>query len=265
MKYKQNSYRWISILLLVSIIVFISMIFVIFIPSSKNDVPYADIRKAFAVTQIVNGGNVTETRDAAIWWITPDGYNIIIRNVPSIQLYTYNCQTDIETQSAFTGIAQTLSSSINAIMGVYGFTKNELNSSSSLQDKRLYDYVQAYEKGETKCVFVANPDCATYSADPMHYTYSFSCTDTLDQQYREQQPILQDLSISDAVIFKQHSDENFTVFGVNDRRSGYSLIATYQDGKWVEIFAGQDLPPCTLMEQYHVPKTIVPDCYQPTP
>lgn len=246
---------------------FIFVVFVIvayiFLPEETSERPYmADVKKEFESVGKLYNGKVTKTRDMDIWWVAPDGANIINKKNPGIELYTFNCEEDVASLSAFTKVTELLTPNIDTIMAGYGFTRNQKNSSVSIPNDLFYDYIQAYEKGLTKCVFVANPDCGTSSKLPMHYAFSFGCTNDFEKNYQVQAPYINDLGITNSVIYSQKQVEDFMKFDINDRRSGYYTIAKLENGKWTALYSGQDLPPCSVTEKYQIPKELFGDCWK---
>ena len=39
------------------------------------------------------------------------------------------------------------------------------------------------------------------------------------------------------------------------------MIVKLINGKWIEVFAGQDNPTCDVLDKYKVPKEIESDCF----
>lgn len=207
------------------------------------------------------GEEIKDSTDLSIWWITPDDLNIINDHSSGVELHVQACQQDTESRVNFRGITQLLAPKIDKIMQQNDFKTNQLNSSTSIEDNRFYDYIKAYEKDNTQCVFVANPDCATLSQtqEPVHYTFSFGCTQNLAQNYDKQAPFLKDLGIKDAIIHVQKQTGNLVKLNVNYRRSGYNLIAKLVDNRWIELYSGQELPSCELTQENQIPQEIS-DC-----
>ena len=126
---------------------------------------------------------------------------------------------------------------------------------------QFYDYVQAYEKGISKCVFKANPYCVAFSETESFYnSFSFTCTESYDNNYIEQSQYLKDLDIKDAIISVSKKVDGHALINVNYRRTGHFVIAKLVDGKWVEVYSGQDYPRCDLMEENKVPEEIYSEC-----
>jgi hypothetical protein len=201
-----------------------------------------------------------------VWWISPDKLNIINNDEIGIEYFYNKCESDL-SKAAFNTIASELSLNIKSTMIADGFKYNQENSSSSITDiveenYDLYDYIQAYEKEGTKCTLVANPDCSTSSDSiPMHYTFSFTCTDNYQKNYSEQSPYLKDLGIDNAIVHVANKVDNFVKLNINYRRTGSYAIVKEVNNVWIKIYSGQDNPGCNFMQKYQVPKEIYGSCW----
>jgi len=221
---------------------------------------YPEIKAKFQKVQKKYNGKLLETNNSSIWWISSDNLNIINEGSPGIGLYAFNCEEDIPSRSTFKKIAQLLKSEIDEVMKQNGFNPNSKNSSESIEDDQFYDYIQAYENNDIKCILKASPDCVRDSQAPMHYAYSFACTDNFTKNYQKQAPYLKDLNIDNAIIHIQNKTQNFVRLSVHRRRTGYYLIAKKVNGDWQKIISGQEAPSCKLVEKHQVPEKIAPNC-----
>lgn len=253
------------------IIILISVLFIfsrrtIFLQSQKNNQFSPIVRLEFENYAKNYNAEILEKNNLSVWWVSPDNLNIINDDSYGVELNLNVCESDLESKSIFKETAVKLGQKINTIMEQNGFKVNPVNSSKSITDDRLYDYIQAYEKNPLKCVFVANPDCAKLTEEAkMHYTFYFSCTDQFAKNYQEQAPYLKDLKIKDAIIHVQERTGDFVKLNVNYRRSGHFTVAKLVDGKWQELYSGQDNPNCKTVEKYKIPKEILPNCYPDNP
>lgn len=212
-------------------------------------------KKAFQKIKEKDNSQILETNQLGIWWISSDGLNIINDDSSGVQINIFNCKAD------FKGLTQSISPQIDKIMKQKGFQVNLENSSKSIEDDRFYDYVQAWENGEQKCVFTANPDCETSSEETrMHYAFSLGCTEAFGENYQQQAPYLKDLGIKDAIIHIEKKIGDWAKLNVNFRRSGHYIIARLINNKWKEIYSGQAIPSCKIVAKYQIPKEIIPDC-----
>ena len=240
-------------------------------PSPSIVIPAKDeffpaIKAAFQEIKGEYNGEVLETNNLGIWWISSDDLNIINDDSSGIELYIFNCEADVKSKSIFKEITQLIGPKMDEIMRQNDFQTNQRNSSESIEDSQFYDYIQAYKNETIKCVFKANPDCSTSSKETqMHYTFSFGCTEAFDTNYQQQSSYLKDLGIDDAIIHVQKKIGDFVKLNVNFRRTGHYTIAKLIDGKWNEIYSGQDIPSCEIVEKYEIPKEIISDCYPSEP
>lgn len=222
---------------------------------------FSDVDSEFKKAGKKYNATVSQSNDLPVWWVSPDKLNIINDNSGGEVLKISDCENDPNQQN-FKTAAQELGATLDKTLKRNGFIFNSQNSSKNIDDTQFYDYIQAYEKGNQKCVYTASPDCAGGIGDTiMAYSYSFACTDKYDENYLAQAPYLKDLGIKDAIVHISKRDGDFVLLNVNYRRSGYYTIAKLVSNKWVEVYSGQDLPPCKVINQNQVPKTIAPNCY----
>lgn len=199
----------------------------------------------------------------SVWWVNEDGYSIGNGEVYS-GVWGMSCSgSDYEEkQAAFGALKREAGPWIDTTMAVYGFAKSAANTSSSFEDDSFYDYIQGYENEQFKCVFTADPDCSGAGDDDMAFKFSVNCIDTASYAENEQVqlPYLKDLEIKDQVIQVNDLVGDFAVMTINARRTGAVLTAKKINGKWTKVYAGQDVMPCEIAEQYGVPETIAPSC-----
>lgn len=233
-------------------------------PLFTNNDFYSDVKLIFQNNKETYKGQLIEDNKSSVWWISEDDLSIINDNSTGIKLYTFNCEpgSNLNSDLIFKEMTQSIGAEIDKVMIQNGFRFNEKNSSKSVDDDQFYDYVQAYEKESTKVVFTVNPDCRRNSNEtPMHYTFSFGFTEDFDNNYQLQSPYLKDLNIKEAIIHVQKKVGDFSYLSVHLRRTGYYTIAKLINGRWTELFSGQDIPSCEIVEKYSIPKDIVSDCY----
>jgi len=205
---------------------------------------------------------VRSTTSGHVWWISPDYLNIINEDSLGAELRLFNCEYGADPKLDFKGAARQIGLAVSRVMMQNGFEANLENSSESIEDDQFYDYIQAYQKEGTRCVFTASPDCgAAGDEDRFYHILSFACTDQFDSNYQEQAPYLKDLEIEKAVIRISKKSGNFVKLAVNYRRSGFLVFAKLIDGKWTQIHAGHTEPPCDVAEQYQVPSEFMDTCW----
>lgn len=137
-----------------------------------------------------------------MWWISNRGYAFYIQ--PTYYSVVFR-PSKIPTRLAYTGTLDTLS--LQGVKDFFkiaatefeknNFIKNEINSSSSYSDLKLWDYAQSYEKYGTKCTvttshFVGSPqDSIDFSPQ-----VTATCVDwEEDQYYESQKPFLELLGL----------------------------------------------------------------------
>lgn len=210
-----------------------------------------------------DGSKISINNRSRVWWISPDGYNIINDNEIGLEYSNYKmCEEDGRIANNFDTIVTLASDGIKLVMSSFGFNLNSLNSSDSITDAKFYDYVQGYEKEAVKCTLTTINECSTSSAEePMSKKIIFTCTNKYKENYNEQLPYLNDLNINDAIIHIAETTNNFARINVNYRRSGHYMIIKLINNKWTQLYSGQDIPSCKIMKTNEVPREIYGNCF----
>ncbi|CAB4704684.1 unannotated protein [freshwater metagenome] len=202
-----------------------------------------------------------------LWWISPDGYSIINDNSPGVEAQFPGCVNDDSYYSMWKTNATKVITAVDEVMLANKFkVDSATNSSTNLSDDKHYDYIKAYFRGETKAVLAISPDCgSTMQTDNpvMYYSASFGYTNDYQKNYASQSPFLIDLKLKDVIVHIQKTDGEFRLLAVNYRRSGHATIVKRVDGKWTEVWSGQDLISCAVRDSNKIPLSMAPDCYQP--
>lgn len=194
-----------------------------------------------------------------VWWITPDGWSILVTTNESFVakvLPTGSSPNKIE----FTK----LNSIVKQAMQTNGFSFNSLNSSSSESDGKYYDYVQAYEKGEIKCLATSSPDVGHGSDETKFYSsFTFSCFKDADLQsaYAKQSPFLKGLNAKEAVVSNIRINGNRATMSINWRRTGASVWMYRVGNEWKKVIIAQAIPMCAELEKNNVPKEFWITCF----
>ena len=206
-----------------------------------------------------------------LWWVTRDGYSIINDSSPAVEVQFPGCVNDDSYYSMWKANAVKMTEVIDAVMTDEGFTfDNSANSSTSLvnsgnfDNSDHYDYIKAYFRGETKAVLSISPDCmSTLPTDnpEMYYSASFGYTNDFQKNFDEQSPFLIDLDLKDVIVHVLESEGEFRLLAVNYRRTGHATIVKRIDGKWTELWSGQDLISCAIRDKFEIPISIAGDCY----
>jgi hypothetical protein len=200
-----------------------------------------------------------------LWWVSRDGYSIINDSSPAIEAQIPGCESDVSNSSMWQGTATKIIAAVDSVMSAENFAiEKETNSSKSLSDTKFYDYIKAYYRGSTKAVLSISPDCgSTSQADNpvMYYSASFGYTNGYQKNFDAQSPFLHDLKLKDVIVHIQKADGDFRLLAVNYRRSGHATIVKRIDGKWTELWSGQDLISCAIRNKFEIPISIAGDCY----
>jgi len=208
---------------------------------------------------------IVERSTMDLWWVSQDGYSIINDSSPAIEAQIPGCESDVLSGSAWKAAATKIIAAVDSLMTSESFAiDQETNSSKSLSDTEFYDYIKAYYRGSTKAVLSLSPDCGSTSQTDnpvMYYSASFGYTNDYQKNYDEQSPFLSDLNLKDVIIHVQKSEADYRLLAVNYRRSGHATIVKLVDGKWTELWSGQDLISCSIRDKQKIPLSMAPDCY----
>lgn len=279
---KKDSNRNLYLILIICIIVIIIGIII----GRRQTEPHQDLTDPNTPVPITVVSNVyqsaeplanaedklAETATGTIWWITDDNYNILIKNADSV---SYSAPVNPNTEVPQDVIAYILQQPgmkefytlSLAELEADGFIKNEKNSSKSFTDTQFYDYVQAYEKGNTKCTVTVSPDATGTEQNPetLFYTTTLACSNDFQKYYDEQAPFLKALAVHDAVVWDIEKQEGpFYWLNINYRRTGHYTIVKKEGNTYTEVYSGQDQAPCDVMDEFEVPQSFYGSCFDTT-
>ena len=207
---------------------------------------------------------IVQPLDMSLWWVSRDGYSIINDNSPGIEARFPGCVNNNANAPVWNVEATKIVAAVDAVMITQGFqVDTETNSSSSLADTKYYDYIKAYYRGNTKAILSISPDCGSTSPETnpdMYYSTSFGYTTYYQKNYDEQSQFLYDLELKHAIVHVEKSVGDFRVLSINARRTGYAMIVERINGKWTQLWAGQDIISCAVRGKYKIPHVFAPDC-----
>lgn len=230
--------------------------------SVKSDVVVLDEVQ----TQLELVAPIVKRSAVDLWWISPDGYSIINDGSAGVEAQFPGCVSDDTNFSIWKSFATKTIAAVNKVMLEDGFAiESKMNTSNGLADTKFYDYIKAYFRGTTKAVLAISPDCgSTMSTDNpvMYYSASFGYTNKFQQNYEAQSPFLIDLKLKDVIVHIQKSDGDYRLLAVNYRRSGHATIVKRIEGRWNEMWSGQDLISCDVRAKKKIPLSMAPDCYK---
>lgn len=203
--------------------------------------------------------------DGTIWWIAPDNTNLLLNESPQFQGYITPFSISTSSPHAFSPRLQQFIKQVDDMMVNQGFTLDTRNSSQDYSDKQFYDFVHGYQKNDTACVLRIDPDRYGYSSSPTDRTeFDFGCSNQIQKYYAEQAPMVKALiDHEDGVVISQvlKSSGDFVFVSVHARRTGYAAILQKVSDQYKLIFAGQEIPECSLMKKYNVPQELYGECY----
>jgi hypothetical protein len=198
-----------------------------------------------------------------MWWVSDDGWSILIPEVESIGIVSAGAAEELKSEDSFT---HQLINATGDYFSSTGFIKSDQNSSRSFIDETFYDYIQAYQKGEERCVVVVNPDemwqknGETGEMKPVANISVMCSENTFSENYEAQLPFLQALDERSAVIEVQTASDVAAKVSVNWRRTGAFALLVKVDGEWTKIYQGQDQPSCEVLEENNFPEEIHSEC-----
>jgi len=179
----------------------------------------------------------SEPAASSQWWISDDGWSISVPNAVSV--------TSSNPQ------AKELNGLISKIFLDNGFALNAANTSKSEAENEFYDYIVAFQKGETRC---------TLKTDGDNGEYTVACSNHLQEAHEEQIPYLKALDRRDVIVNVRERIGDFVWLDVHLRRTGNLALVKDEGGEMRLIFSGQEAPPCDLMIENEVPKEVYGTC-----
>jgi len=224
------------------------------IPIFANDEPDTVIN---SVLQSLNGSSLPikflNPAKSSQWWISDDGWSIIDPNAISITSSASTFEGEHSSPvNPLNPLAKELNDLISKIFLDNGFALNILNTSKSEVHNDFYDYVVAFQKGETRCILKTDGDYGQYSV---------ACSDRFQEAYEWQIPYLKVLDNQNVIVGIKERIGDFVWLGVHLRRTGYvALVRNNKEGMEL-IFTGQEPPSCDLMIENQVPKEVYGACY----
>lgn len=195
-----------------------------------------------------------------LWWVSNDGWSIYDSGALSMDMAIPVAKGWAGNVNATHPMAQEMNKAVSQIFLVSGFKPDAVNFSKNERDDQFYDYILAFRSGETRCALVTDGDVSV-EGEKEFFIVSVSCSDNFNKKYEEQSPYLRDLGLKGVVISPVKSVGDFIKLDAHARRSGYYIIAKKETLKWVNIYEGQDAPPCSVVKKYAIPQEIYGECF----
>lgn len=201
---------------------------------------YQQIKKADGVKTI-------ELQDNSLtWWITQDNRSIF---VPSELTFTAKIQG-----KEISNIKKELNKIVANIL-LQKFTLDKNNSSLSETDNSFYDYIQAYNFDNLKCIATSSGD-ESIVGENNESNFDFSCItdEQINIAYSEQLPFLKVLNYGiDMAIANITIKNNMAEMSVRGRRTGGLAFMYKNNNQWILIAEGNGFPSCNELEEKKIP------------
>lgn len=230
---------------------------VIFPSGTPNELVQLYKNTSNEIKAYVSGPQIVK-RDT--WWVTPDGWSILVPTDKSMVIKVLPSGSAEPNKEEF-GRLNTIA---RDIMLSSKFTLNTLNSSESESDKKYYDYVQAYEKGNEKCVATSSPDVGAGANEDRFYSkFTFSCftNEELQAAYDLQIPFLKGLNRKNSVVSLIEVKGDRATMGIHGRRTGAVAFMYKSGSEWKTVIIAQAVPGCDELIANGVPQEFWVDCY----
>lgn len=222
---------------------------------------FANYLRSGAVA-VPEDANLTLYDDASLRWISDDNWTILVRPAETIELVRPSAYKELTDSQSFTS---RLVAEVASYLDNRGFTRSARNSSKTPGDTTFYDYQQAWQKGQERCLLRVNPD-QSFSQDSTgkmipfpHITLTCSLG-TFQTSYDSQLPYLKALNNRRAVIVVSKSAPTAAKVFVSYSRSGSFALMVKKAGVWQLIYEGQDQPRCSVLKANSFPAEIHSEC-----
>lgn len=214
----------------------------------------------------IDKNSLIQKNDYKMWWDDNEGYSLLASTTESVLVVKNTSGIDqIYDQSLVP--AEIFKNESNIVREVFtrrGFILNKRNSAASTTDDSLWDYVQAYEKGDYLCTVTINSEASTYPGGGFGekaktgYQLYVSCTDKLADAEAEQIPFLDALGLKDKGQFAIPGISEGDYFRVETggRRGGQYAILKKEDGKYRILAMTQEPLHCSLIKKEKIPESI---------
>ncbi len=232
-------------------------------PIFASDKPDSVVRAIYDAINPTSEISFSGPSDATLWWITGDGWNTLDRSAVGFTIFiSFNtlCERAVCIRHP---TIQEVNRVIPPIFLQNSFTQNKLNSSSSEDDETLYDYILAFEKDDTKCTLITNPEITSHGTDFNNagIRIMLACSENINQRYREQLPFLKALyagrgQVGYEVVDIRKTVGDFALLGLGARRTGATGVFKKIDGSWQLLYVTQEQPLCSIIVKYDIPVEI---------
>lgn len=251
-----------------------TMIFRNFIDSSSSFKNLSLTEELSFKFRSIDINSVIQKQNSKIWWNNNEGYSIIASTSESI-FVAKDFSGPLLDSNMIPG--EMFKRELDVTKSVFterGFILNKNNSSTSTDDQKFFDYVQAYEKDNYLCAITVNAEVSSYPSSgtgeqaKMGYLLYVGCTDKLALAEVEQIPFLDALNFKnkEQVAELINSEDNYFHVEIHGRRAGQAVILKKENDKYRVLLISQEAPFCSLIDKEKIPSSVLTsigggDCY----
>jgi len=227
----------------------------------SNDKPNTIIEEIYRNINLVSSLKFSPPEKYSQWWISDDGFSILDENATAVlmKIPIHNID-NYQSQSNSTNLlAEIFNRTITNVFKNNGFQLKSTDAFKTIVSQGYFDSVVALQKGETRCTLTISNGVET-NGQSNFFTYFVICSDQFEKAYQEQILYLKALDSRNSVVSLEKRVGDFIFLNVNPGMRGFFIIGK-MDGENIKIiFAGQEYPPCNIMEKNQVPKEIYENC-----
>ena len=213
----------------------------------------------------IDKNSIIQNRNYGMWWDNNEGYSIMASTSESIFLAKDLSSPVLEPNLIPDIIFKRELDITTKVFANRDFVLNTNNSSTSTNDRRLFDYVQAYEKDNYLCTVTVSAEASSYPGSgkngkaEMGYQLIISCTDKLAEAEAEQIPFLDALNLKNKEVVAKLINSEGDYFRVEThlRRSGSAAILKKENDKYRVLLISQEAPRCSLINKEKIPSSVL--------
>lgn len=212
--------------------------------------------KDASMTTTLYTDNYQEWKVAANSYLPLMGYSFHVETGcpgSDIECVTNSKYKNYDTSEVTEALVAEITATFDASFTNQGFIKNPTNSTRD----ELIKY-KGYTKGDIYCLVGG----FAFSSNAVSVFCGTSDANEIANR-AELKSLYQ--SNDELMMWVQEREENSARVTLNLREgSGYYALAVKQNGIWKEVFSGQDVPVCSLVDIYKLSKAIYQNCYDET-
>lgn len=141
-----------------------------------------------------------------------------------------------------------LQATVEELFSSSGFQKDNQNT---FRNEGLVYLSMGYQKGNIKCLITLTPQ-----TDPFGNFFCGVIDETQIVWRKELVPVINPKNDPNLSVQVSKLQGNYATGGAGSYGGGYVWYAVKVDGKWKEVWTGQDIISCKPVKQYSIPKEI---------